>query len=107
MEELYDLFEALISCCARAGIQVKASKVKFGVEKVVFHNYTINKEGTEPKEANLCPICNMNDLKDIHQVKAFLGCYQQMAAYVQEYVKIASPLHFLTKSKTAFQNHGS
>ena len=50
----------------------------------------------------MCLIRNMNDLKDVHQVKAFLGCCQQMAAYVQEYGIIASPLHFLTKSKTAF-----
>ena len=26
LEELYELFEALLCCCARAGIQVKASK---------------------------------------------------------------------------------
>jgi hypothetical protein len=58
LEELYDLFEALICCCKRAGIQVKASKTKFGVEKVTFHNYTIIKEGTQPKDANLCPIRN-------------------------------------------------
>ncbi len=56
LEELYKLFEALICCCKRAGIQVKASKTKFGVEKVTFHNYTITKEGTQPKDANLCPI---------------------------------------------------
>ena len=30
LEELYELFEALICCCKRAGIQVKASKTKFG-----------------------------------------------------------------------------
>ncbi len=44
IEELYELFEALICCCKRAGIQVKASKTKFGVEKVTFHNYIITCE---------------------------------------------------------------
>ncbi len=44
IEELYELFEALICCYKRAGIQVKASKTKFGVEKVTFHNYTITCE---------------------------------------------------------------
>ncbi len=38
LEELYDLLEALICCCYRAGIQVKAGKLKFGVREVVFHN---------------------------------------------------------------------
>lgn len=40
LEELYELFEALIWCCHKAEIQIKAAKVKFGVRKFTFHNYT-------------------------------------------------------------------
>jgi hypothetical protein len=75
------------------------------VEKVTFHNYSTTKEGTEPKEASLCPACtrNVGDLKDAHQVKAFSeGCCQQMAQCVQDHGVIASPLHALTKVKTVF-----
>ncbi len=54
LEELFELFDALICCCAKAGIQVKAAKVKFGVEKVTFHNYTITPNGVMPKDVNLC-----------------------------------------------------
>ena len=97
IEELYELFEALICCCYKAGIQVKAAKVKFGVKKVTFHNYTISKEGTEPKEANLCPIRNMKEPKDITQVRAFLGCCQQLNHYIDGYGIIAKPLHNITK----------
>jgi hypothetical protein len=74
LEDLYELFEALICCCKRAGIQVKASKTNFGVVKVTFHNYTITREGTQPKDANLCPIRSMTSLTDVSQVRAFLGC---------------------------------
>jgi hypothetical protein len=102
MEELYELFEALLCCCAKAGIQVKAAKLKFGVPEITFHNYTISQFGMKPKEANLCPIRNMVNLKDIHQVKAFLGCCQQMAGYVKEYAILAAPLHKLTKKATTF-----
>ena len=102
IEELYELFEALICCCKRAGIQVKASKTKFGVEKVTFHNYTITKEGTQPKDANLCPIRNMEYLGDVSQVRAFLGCCQQMSQYIKNYGIIAAPLHALTKKAVAF-----
>jgi hypothetical protein len=52
LKELYELFEALICCCKRAGIQVKASKTKFGMDRITFHNYTISCEGTQPKDAN-------------------------------------------------------
>ncbi len=67
LEELYELLEALICCCNRAGIQIKAGKLKFGVSKVVFHNCTISKEGTEPKAANICSFINMQEPKDVHQ----------------------------------------
>jgi len=46
-----------------------------------FHNYTILAEGTEPKEADLFPIRNMETPRDIHQVRAFLGCCQQLSGY--------------------------
>ena len=59
LEELYDLYEALLCCCSKAGIQVKASKVKFGVKECTFHNYTISKHGVKPKDANLCSIRNL------------------------------------------------
>jgi hypothetical protein len=85
LEELYELLEALICCCHRAGIQIKAGKLKFGVPKVVFHNYTILKEGTEPKEANICSFVNMQEPKDLHQLCAFLGCCQQPNQYIKEY----------------------
>ncbi len=52
-------------------MQIKAGKLKFGVPKVVFHNYTISKEGTEPKAASFI---NMQEPKDVHQLRAFLGC---------------------------------
>jgi hypothetical protein len=97
LEELYDLLEALICCCHRAGIQIKAGKLKFGVPNVVFHNYTISKEGTEPKAANICSFINMQEPKDVHQLRAFLGCCQQLNQYIKDYGIIAKPLHNITK----------
>jgi hypothetical protein len=85
LEELYELFEALICACHKAGIQIKAAKVKLGVRKVTFHNDTISSEGVKPKEANLCGIRNMKEPKDIHQVRAFLGCCQQLKNFIKDY----------------------
>jgi hypothetical protein len=99
IEELYELFEALICCCKQAGIQVKASKTKFGVERVTFHNHTITCEGTQPKDSNLCPIGNMVSLSDVSQVRAFLGCCQQMSQCIKDYDTTVAPLHGLTFSK--------
>jgi hypothetical protein len=72
------------------------------VEKVTFHNYSITREGTQPKNANLCPIRNMTSLSDVSQVRAFLGCCQQMSQYIKDYGITAAPLHGLTKKARAF-----
>ncbi len=72
------------------------------MEKVTFHNYTITKEGTQPKDANLCPIRNMEYLGDVSQVRAFLGCCQQMSQYIKNYGIIAAPLYALTKKAVVF-----
>jgi hypothetical protein len=103
MEQLFILFQVLIITCAKAGIQIKASKAKFGVEEITINNYTINATQTKTKQANLCPIRNFGIPRDVHQVKAFMGMCQQLHQYVQLYSIIASPLHALTKGNgTAF-----
>ena len=97
LDQLYILFYVLIEVCAKAGIQVKASKAKFGVEEITFHNYLVNSTSTRPKQANLCPIRNFGIPRDVHQVKSFLGMAQQLSQYIELYSIIAHPLHALTK----------
>jgi hypothetical protein len=62
LEELFDLLKAIVICFQEAGIQVKASKMIFGVTEVSFHNYTMSKDQTRPKDENLDPIKNCVEL---------------------------------------------
>ena len=41
MDELFDIYQALIRALHQAGIQLKASKVEFGRTQCTFHNYII------------------------------------------------------------------
>ena len=102
VEELFELLKALIECFDKAGIQVKASKLIFGVSEISFHNYTISKEQTRPKDENLCPIRNMSTPRSVTELKAFLGCTQQMSQYCRYYGIVASPLHRLTRVTEPF-----
>jgi hypothetical protein len=87
-----------------AVVQKRAYKLKLPKLNLVCERsrFITTPDGMKPKEANLCPIRNMSTPRDVHQVKAFLGCCQQMASYVKEYAIIASPLHNLTKKATVF-----
>ena len=102
LEELFDLLKAIVICFQKAGIQVKASKMIFGVTEISFHNYTISKDQTRPKDENLDPIKNCAIPENVTNVKAFLGCTQQMANYCQYYGLVAAPLHELTRDKVVF-----
>jgi len=102
LEELFELLKAIIECFDKAGIQVKASKLVFGVQEISFHNYTISGEQTRPKDENLDPIRNCAIPQSVTNVKAFLGCTQQMSHYCHYYGIIAAPLHELTRDKVPF-----
>ena len=36
LEELFEIYKALVTTLAKAGIQIKSSKVEFGVEEITF-----------------------------------------------------------------------
>ena len=67
------------------GYAVKASKVKFGVEEILSHNYTINSEHARPKDENLLPIRNCAVPTNVTELKGFLGCTQRMSQNCQHY----------------------
>jgi hypothetical protein len=108
LEELFEIYKALVTTLAKAGIQIKSSKVEFGVEEITFHNYkVIGGTGpiantTTPKDENLDPIKSCGIPQSITQLKAFLGATQQMAQYVPYYALVAAPLHKLTRKDQHF-----
>ena len=102
------MYMALVIALDKAGIQVKASKVEFGVEEITFHNYrVIGGDGpmantTTPKDETLDPIRYCVIPQTVTQLKAFLGSTQQMAYYVPYYALVAAPLHKLTRKGEIF-----
>ena len=108
LEELFEIYKALVITLHKAGIQVKASKVEFGVEEVTFHNYrVVGGDGpmantTTPKDENLDPIKSCTVPQTVTQLKALLGATQQMSQYVPYYALVAAPLHRLTRKDAPF-----
>ena len=110
IEELFDIYKALVIALDKAGIQVKASKVEFGVEEITFHNYmVIGGDGpladtTTPKDETLDPIRSCTIPQTVTQLKAFLGSTQQMAQYVLYYALVASCTSSREKGKSSHQD---
>ena len=99
LEELFEIYKALVRTLAKAGIQIKSSKVEFGVEEITFHNYRViggtgpMANTTTPKDENLDPIKSCGIPQTVTQLKAVLGATNQMAQYVPYYALVAAPLH--------------
>jgi hypothetical protein len=70
LEELFDLLK-VIECFDKAGIQVKARKLIFGVSEISFHNYTIYKDQTRPKDEKLFSIWNMSTPRRATELMSF------------------------------------
>ncbi len=45
----------------------------------------------------MCSFRNMREPNDMHQLRAFLGCCQQLNQYIKDYGIIAKPLHNIIK----------
>jgi hypothetical protein len=99
LEELFEIYKALVRTLAKAGIQIKSSRVEFGVEEITFHNYRVIEGAgpmantTTPKDENLDPIKSCGIPQTVTQLKALLGATQQMAQYISYYALVAAPLH--------------
>jgi hypothetical protein len=108
LEELFEIYKALIIALDKAGIQIKTSKIESGVEEITFHNCRfIGGDGplantATPKDETLDPIRSCSIPQSVTQLKAFQGSTQQMARYVPYYALIAAPLHKLTRKGEIF-----
>ena len=64
LEEIFEIYKALFTTLAKAGIHIKSSKVEFEVEEIIFHNYKViggtdpMANTTTPKDENIHPIKN-------------------------------------------------
>ncbi|MCO5581250.1 hypothetical protein L7F22_035128 [Adiantum nelumboides] len=52
--------------------------------------------------AKIDTICNWPDLKNVHEVRRFLGLCSYFRRYVRKFAEIASPLHMLTQKGVPF-----
>jgi hypothetical protein len=79
LEELFEIYKALVTALDKAGIQVKASTVEFGVEEITFHNYRIDggdgsmANTTTPKDETLDPIRHCSIPQVRHSTQSISG----------------------------------
>ena len=86
-----------------ARLKLKASKCALCQEKVEFlgHIVSANRVATDPKKTE--KVANWPVPRSRREVQQFLGLANYYRRFVQDYERIAKPLHHLTEKNTTFK----
>ncbi|MCO5577144.1 hypothetical protein L7F22_030967 [Adiantum nelumboides] len=81
---------------------INAKKSEFFLPEIHFLGHIVSAAGVQMDPAKIEAICNWPDLKNVHEVRSFLGLCSYYRRYVQKFAEIASPLHMLTQKGVPF-----
>jgi hypothetical protein len=96
--DLVEVFERLRS----HNLTLKASKCFFCKPKLIFLGYEISPEGIRPNPGKISAIKNIPIPKNKKDLKSFLGIGGYYRNSIEDYAKLAAPLHRLTHDLSTF-----
>ena len=105
--------EVVFSQLREAGLKKKHSKCDFFKSEIHYLGHLISPEGISPLPNRLDCIKHMPALKDIKEIKQFLGLTGYYRKFVPRFADISRPLTTLTKKTKKFewtpacQNHST
>ena len=98
LEHLEEVFHQL----RQAGLKMKCSKCDFFKSEIHYLGHLISVDGISPLLDKLDTLKNMPALKDMKEIKQFLGLTGYYRKFVPRFADISRPLTQLTKKETKF-----
>jgi len=96
-DELKIRFEEVFRRLQGANLKLKPTKVRLFQREIQFLGHRISGKGVAMDPAKISEIVSWHRPKSVHEVWQFLGLCGYYRRYVQDYTRIAAPLHKLTK----------
>ena len=87
---------------ADAGLTLRGSKCKIGLDKVQYLGHIFSKNGMAPDTDKIAVVQNWPTPTDVTEVRQFLGLASYYRRYVKNFADIAAPLHHLTQKAVEF-----
>ncbi|MCO5608033.1 hypothetical protein L7F22_062236 [Adiantum nelumboides] len=81
---------------------INAKKSEFFLPEIHFLGHIVSTAGVQMDPAKIEAIRNWPDLKNVHEVRSFLGLCSYYRRYVRKFTEIASPMHMLTQKGGPF-----
>ena len=95
--------ETVFSCLREAGLKMKWSKCDFLKSGIYYLGHPISPEGISPLPNKLDYIQHMAVLKNVKEIKQFLGLTGYYRKFVPRFADISRPLTTLTKKDKKFE----
>ena len=95
--------ETVFSCLREAGLKMKWSKCDFFKKEIHYLGHLISPEGISPLPNKLHCIQHMPALKNMKEIKQFLGLTGYFRKFVPRFANISRPLTTLTKIDKKFE----
>ena len=87
---------------AKAGLTLRGSKCKIGLDKVQYMGHIFSKDGMAPDTDKIAVVQNWPTPTDVTEVRQFLGLASYYRRNVKNFADIAAPLHHLTQKAVDF-----
>eukprot|EP00731_Ephydatia_muelleri_P035282 Em0111g7a len=98
LQHLQQVFERL----ANAGLTLRGSKCQLGLDKVHYLGHVFSEAGMSPDKEKIVVIKDWPIPKTVTEIRQFLGLASYYRRYIQQFVDIARPLHYLTEKTATF-----
>ena len=102
LEEHLQLLQEIFDILHKANLKLKAVKCKFAVDKIKYLRHIVSSEGLRPDDTKLQAIKDYPSLKNLKQVRAFVGLCSCYRRFVPNFSKYSSCLTNLTRKDTPF-----
>ena len=85
-----------------AGLKIKPEKCTFVVNEVSYLGHIVGSNGIKPDQKKIQTMVNLPILRNPKEVRMALGLFSYYRRFIQDFAKIAGPLHNLTKRSTTW-----
>lgn len=98
--EHLERLDAVLQRLRDAGLKLKTTKCDFAWKEVRYLGHIVSASGVRPDPSKIEAVSNYPTPKNVHELRQFLGLANYYRRFVEDFSKIAEPLHQLTR-KTA------
>ena len=81
---------------------INAKKSEFFMSEIHFLGHIVSKAGVRMDPAKVEAIRSWPPLKNVHEVRSFMGLCSYYRRFIRHFAEIASPLHDLQKKRVSF-----